>query len=70
MLKILTIDEIIVELALSSEFKNFEDAIQYYTAIENAVEILITRNIKDYKQADIPVRTADEFITLWNNENC
>jgi predicted nucleic acid-binding protein len=70
LLKILTFDEKIVELALSSDFKDFEDAIQYYTAIENNVEILITRNIKAYKYANIPIMTADEFITFFNNENC
>ena len=59
---ILTVDEKIIELALSSEFKDFEDGIQYFCAIENKCSILLTRNLNDYKYADIPVMTAESFL--------
>lgn len=52
----------IVDLALSSDFKDFEDAMQYYAAIEHKLQILITRNLVDYKKADILVMTADQFL--------
>lgn len=52
----------IINLALKSQFKDFEDAIQYYTAIQNNIEILITRNIKDYKKAKIKIQTPEEFL--------
>ena len=51
-----------IELALASDFKDFEDGIQYFTAIENGIQLLLTRNLKDYKSADIPVMTAEDFI--------
>lgn len=52
----------IIDLALNSEFKDFEDAIQYYCAIENSIPVLITRNVKDFKKSKIPVLTAEEII--------
>ena len=44
----------ILELALSSDFSDFEDAIQYYTALDNKLEIIITRNKKDFKKSKLP----------------
>jgi predicted nucleic acid-binding protein len=51
--------------ALKSNFSDFEDAIQYSSAlkIEN-VDAIITRNIKDYKNASIPIMTPMTFIEL------
>ena len=59
---VLAVSEKIVELALSSNFKDFEDGLQYFTAIENNIKILLTRNLKDYKTADITVMTAEQFL--------
>jgi len=65
-LKILPVDEKIIKLALSSDFSDFEDAIQYYTTIDNNINFLITRNIKDYKPAKIQILTAEEYITIYH----
>jgi len=54
----------IIDLALNSEFSDFEDAIQYYSALQNEIEVLLTRNLKDYKKAHITVLTAQDFINL------
>lgn len=62
LVKILPVDEKIIELALLSEFDDFEDAIQYYTAKGNNIHYLVTRNIKDYKKADITICTAEEYL--------
>jgi len=58
------LDEKIIDLALNSEFSDFEDAIQYFSALQNEVELLLTRNLKDYKKAQISVLTAQDFINL------
>ena len=58
------LDEKIIDLALNSEFSDFEDAIQYFSALQNEVEVLLTRNLKDYKKAQISVLTAQDFINL------
>jgi predicted nucleic acid-binding protein len=47
---------------LSSDFNDFEDAIQYYTALENNINTIITRNKKDFKTSKLPVLTAKEYL--------
>ena|SRR4030042_1438723 len=65
-IKILPVTDETIKLALESKFKDFEDALQYYTAILNNIDYLITRNVKDYARTDIKVHTPDEFIKLKN----
>jgi predicted nucleic acid-binding protein len=59
---VLPLDDKITDLALNSEFRDFEDAVQYYTAIVNDQDLIITRNKSDFKLSIIPVMTAGEFI--------
>lgn len=60
---VLDLSDKIIELALNDDsFSDVEDSIQYYTAIENDMDILITRNLKDFKSAKIPVMTADQYL--------
>lgn len=61
LVSILSVSDKIVELALSSDFKDFEDGLQYFTATENQIKKLITRNLKDFRTADIMVMTAEQF---------
>ena len=58
------LNEKLIDLALNSEFSDFEDAIQYFSALQNDIEVLLTRNLKDYKKAQILVLTAQDFINL------
>jgi predicted nucleic acid-binding protein len=62
LVRVLAVDDKIIDLALSSTFADFEDAIQYFTAIEHGITILLTRNIKDYAQAKIAVLTAETYL--------
>jgi predicted nucleic acid-binding protein len=62
LVNVLPMNDKVLDLALSSKLKDFEDAIQYYTAIENGIKIIITRNLKDFKFSNIPVMTAKEYI--------
>lgn len=55
-------DEKVVDNALSSAFTDYEDAMQYYSALSKNVDILVTRNVKDFQYAKIPVLTPDEFL--------
>jgi predicted nucleic acid-binding protein len=59
---VLPLDNKVVDLALNSDFKDFEDAIQYFTAIENDQKLIVTRNKSDFKDSKIPVMTASEFL--------
>jgi len=54
----------IIENALTSGWGDFEDAIQYYCAIEEDCEAIITRNTIDFKAALLPVYTPGEFLNL------
>lgn len=63
LVELLSLDNKVTELALSDDnFPDFEDGLQYYSAIENQIEIIITRNKKDFKNSKIPVLTAKEFL--------
>lgn len=62
LVSILPLDDKILELALSSDFNDFEDGIQYYTALENKLNVIITRNKKDFKTSKLPVLTAKEYL--------
>jgi predicted nucleic acid-binding protein len=64
LLHVLTINEKIIELALSSGFKDFEDAIQYYTALEENLDYIITRNKEDYKKSVIVICNAKEYLAI------
>jgi len=57
------VTEVEIQSALSSSFKDFEDAIQHFTAkSEGSVTALITRNKADYTNSEIPVLSPDEFL--------
>lgn len=62
LVRILSVDDNIIDLALHSSFPDFEDAIQYYTAIGNNIPVIVTRNIKDYRHSAIPVMTAEIYL--------
>ncbi len=61
LVEVAKLDDKIIELALASDFTDFEDAIQYYTAVENGVDVIITRNLRDFKTSKLPVLTAKEY---------
>ena len=58
-------DNAVIEKALSSNFKDFEDAMQYFSALASNCEAIITRNERDFKNAEIPVMDADAFLKLF-----
>lgn len=61
--KVLSLNEKIVELSLNdNNFRDYEDALQYFTALENEVDAIITRNLKDFQKAKLPVMTAAQFL--------
>jgi predicted nucleic acid-binding protein len=62
MVGVIPVDEKIVDLALNSRFSDFEDGLQYFTARENDIKTLLTRNIKDYKETDLIIQTPQEYL--------
>jgi predicted nucleic acid-binding protein len=63
LVEVLNLDDKITELALSDEsFADFEDGLQYYSALENRVAIIVTRNKKDFQNSNLPVLSPKEFL--------
>ena len=58
-------DETVVDRSLSSNFKDFEDALQYYSALTKNVDVIITRNLKDFVDVTCPVLSPDEFLSRY-----
>lgn len=64
---VLQMDRKVIEKALNSEFKDFEDALQNFAAINyGEIEVIVTRNIKDYKKSEIGVLSPESFVKLIN----
>ena len=62
LLNIMVTSEASLDQALLSGFTDFEDALQYYTAQNGGANLLLTRNIKDYKPEKLPVMTPKQFL--------
>ncbi len=63
LVEILSLNDRTIELALSDQkFLDFEDGLQYYTAIENSIDVIVTRNKRDFKKSKLPVLTAKEYL--------
>lgn len=53
----------VVIKSLNSNFKDFEDALQHFTAVEqNDIQVILTRNIKDFKHSALAVLTPEAFL--------
>ena len=66
LLTVLNVDDLIIQQALESEFSDFEDAIQYFTATKNNMDCIITRNISDFRKSTMPVYTPTEFLKTFD----
>jgi predicted nucleic acid-binding protein len=65
LLTILKVDQQTIKYAIASGFPDFEDSIQYNCALDyKKIDVLITRNIKDYKDSEIPVMTPADYLKM------
>ncbi|MDR1738096.1 MAG: PIN domain-containing protein [Candidatus Symbiothrix sp.] len=62
---IIGVDKDVVISALYSEWKDFEDAVQYHAAEFNDIDFIITRNVKDFHNAkSVKVLTPKDFLLI------
>lgn len=61
------VDDRVVDAAITSKAKDFEDALQYFSAIQAGVDCIVTRNTKDFEFAKIKVLTPNEFLAQYIN---
>jgi len=59
---VLSVSETEIDKALYSKFNDFEDAVQHYCALKHNCNYIITRDLKDFKNSEIPVMTPTEFL--------
>ena len=57
------VNEETIEKALNSNFKDFEDAVQYFSALKSQCKVIITRNGKDFKHSTLAVMTSEEYLS-------
>lgn len=57
-----------IERAINRNWRDFEDAVQYSVAESNHVDIIITRNKKDFEEQSIPCMTPKEFIAFYETQ--
>ena len=53
-----------IQDAIRSEWKDFEDSLQYIVALHNSVDAIITRNTKDFSESSIPIYSPKEFLNF------
>ena len=62
-IEIIKMDKNAVINALNSDFKDFEDALQNFSAVEDGtINILLTRNIKDFKTSELAILTPETYL--------
>ncbi len=62
LIEIIELSRSSVLLALQSDFSDFEDALQSFSAVAGKVKIIITRNVKDYKYSELAVVSPDMYL--------
>lgn len=62
LVEILPVGQSTIEKSLLSDFKNFEDGLQNFCAEEGEMNIIITRNIRDYTKSNLSIQTPKEFL--------
>lgn len=65
---IIDVSKAIINKSLKSDFRDFEDAIQYNCAKSlNKIDFIVTGNTKDFKTSSLPILTPKEAVTLIEN---
>ena len=67
LIEIATINKATILEALNSEFKDFEDALQNYSAHHDKdIQVIVTRNVKDFKESRLSVMTPETYLRIGN----
>jgi hypothetical protein len=60
---VLSMNKDIVIQALRSDFSDFEDALQNFSAIKSGfIQVIVTRNVKDFAKSDVGVMTPGDYL--------
>ncbi|BAZ31083.1 PilT protein domain protein [Cylindrospermum sp. NIES-4074] len=67
--QIATVNQAVITMALTANFKDFEDAIQYSTAVLNQLDAIITRNPQDFPVVTPRILTPEQLIEELTNSH-
>ncbi|MEG5159538.1 PIN domain-containing protein [Microcoleus sp. AT3-A2] len=65
--QVATVDNSVISMALTCNFKDFEDAIQYSTAVINRIDAIVTRNPRDFPVTTPRIVTPNQLILELTN---
>ncbi|MEP6517332.1 type II toxin-antitoxin system VapC family toxin [Microcoleus vaginatus] len=65
--QVATVDNSVISMALTCNFKDFEDAIQYSTAVINRIDAIVTRNPRDFPVTTPRIVTPNQLIQELTN---
>lgn len=60
--EITNVDKGIIKKCLASERKDFEDSVQYESALLHQVDVIVTRNVKDFRDFAVNVQSPTDFL--------
>lgn len=67
-ISVLSVTESDLKNSVNAKQKDFEDCVQYYSALSGDMDCIVSRNKKDFENANIPVYTSSEFLDLLDIE--
>ena len=62
--KICSINSSILQAAINSPITDYEDAVQYESALSENLDAIVTRNTKDYKNASVKIYSPTDFLQV------
>jgi predicted nucleic acid-binding protein len=65
--QVATVDQAAIAMALAANFRDFEDAIQYSTAVVNQLDAIVTRNPQDFPVLSPRIITPEQLIQELTN---
>ncbi|NOX48690.1 MAG: PIN domain-containing protein [Chlorobi bacterium] len=65
-IKIAGVDSVSILNALNSDMTDFEDAVQFETAKQNNIQIIVTRNQSDFEDSGLKIYRPEDFINSFN----
>ncbi len=58
----------VITKAIMAKLPDFEDSIQFFSALSIGADCIVTRNAKDFPQDVIPIFTPELFLAQYSNE--
>ena len=60
------VNDLVLKNAFESDWKDYEDAVLYQSAVHADMDFIVTRNTKDFKKAKIPVYNPKDMLKAWS----